>query len=324
VEAAAAARTAVADAVIGALLELAMAGHAARYGRIRGGAMAVVALGKAGSAEMMAGSDLDLMLIYDHPAGAAESDGPRPMAASQYFARAAQGFISALTVQTRHGPLYPVDMRLRPSGSKGPVAVSLAAFRQYHRDSAWTWERLALTRARVVAGPPGLRRRAAAAIREALRRGGDKPVRADTAAMRARLLRDLPPAGPWDVKLRPGGLMEVEFIVQALQVLHARQKDILVPGTQEAIARLRAAGLLAAPDAETLAGADRFWRQIQGLLRIALGRRIPASLPPPVLEKICRLAPDAADETALRAILDSRAAGVREIFTRLIGESASP
>ncbi len=321
---AAAARTGVADAVIAALLRATLAEHAARYGTVQGGAMAVVALGKAGSGEMMAGSDLDLMLIYDHPAAAGDSDGARALPPSQYFARAAQSFISALTVQTRHGPLYTVDMRLRPSGSTGPVAVSLGAFQRYHRESAWTWERLALTRARVVAGSPGLRRRAAAAIRAALRRDTGKPVLADTAAMRARLRRDMPPAGPWDVKLRDGGLMEVEFIVQALQLLHASHKEVLAPGTQEAIARLRDAGLLGADDASLLARADLTWRHVQGLLRIALGRRIPATLPPPVLEKLLPLAPNAPDEPALRAALDSLATRVRRCFTRLIGEITSP
>jgi glutamate-ammonia-ligase adenylyltransferase len=111
----------------------------------------VVALGKAGSGEMMTGSDLDLMLIYDHPpdspgsAGGA-SRGGGALSPGQYYGRAAQAFIAALTMATRHGPLYAVDMRLRPSGRAGPVAVSLAGFQRYHAESAWTWERLALTR----------------------------------------------------------------------------------------------------------------------------------------------------------------------------------
>src|SRR6202020_1750877 len=106
-----------------------------------------------------AGSDLDLMFIYDHPEGVTESRGARTVAVSQWFVRLAHAYVAALTAPGVEGHLYDVDMRLRPSGNKGPVAVSLAGFRRYHEHDAWTWERMALTRARVVAGPAGLRRR---------------------------------------------------------------------------------------------------------------------------------------------------------------------
>ena len=119
--------------------------------------MAVVAMGKAGGREMMAGSDLDLMLVYDHPPDVSESRGARRLPVSQWFVRAAHAYVAAVTAPGVDGPLYEVDMRLRPSGNKGPVAVSLGSFRRYHAESAWTWERMALTRARVVAGPPALR-----------------------------------------------------------------------------------------------------------------------------------------------------------------------
>ena len=145
---------------------------------------------------MMAGSDLDLMLVYDHPEEVTESRGARRLPASQWFVRAAHAYVAAVTAPGVDGPLYEVDMRLRPSGNKGPVAVSLAAFRRYHAEAAWTWERMALTRARVVAGPPALRARIEEAIAEALAQAGDADrIRADAASMRARMLRDLPPDG---------------------------------------------------------------------------------------------------------------------------------
>jgi glutamate-ammonia-ligase adenylyltransferase len=324
-------RTALADAVIGVFLRRVMAEHAGRYGKVSGGGMVVVALGKLGSGDMMAGSDLDLMLVYDHPA-AAESGGPRRLPASQYFARAAQAVVAALTVPTRHGPLYQVDMRLRPSGNKGPVAVSRAAFEQYHRESAWTWERLALTRARVVAGPAALRRRVAAAITAALRQN-DGRVRRDTAEMRARLLRDLPPRGVWDARLRSGGLMEVEFIAQALMLEHAARPRVLAPRTRDGFANLARAGVLPAPEAAMLIAADRFWRTLQGLTRIALGRQVPASLPAPLLEKILQAtgaitdekAPAAGtDEASLRGAADIVARDVRAAFVRHVGEIGTP
>ena len=286
-DAAGAARTALAEAAIGQILPLVLRDHARRYGRLAGSGMVVVALGKAGSREMMAGSDLDLMLVYDHPEDALESSGPVRQAPSQYFARAAQALVAALMVPTRDGKLYEVDMRLRPSGGKGPVAVSLSAFERYHRESAWTWERLALTRARVVAGPARLRTRVAGAIAAALAQGDPAMVLPDTLAMHRRLTAETPHPGTWDVKHRRGGLMEVEFIAQALQ-LRAARAGACSPVTRVALARLAQAGLLAPDDARALIRADATWRAIQGLLRITLGRAVPDAVPEAVAVKLHR------------------------------------
>ena len=327
VDQASARRTALADAVMRALLRHALADHESRYGVVAGGALAVVALGKAGSGEMMAGSDLDLLLVYDHPAEAGESRGGKPLAASQYFARAAQTFVAALTVATRHGPLYAVDMRLRPSGRAGPVAVSLASFTRYHAENAWTWERLALTRARVVTAPPRLRNQVQDAIGAALRgrvvpRSGPgvSDLLADTAAMRARMLRDLPPANAWDVKRRAGGLVDVEFIAQALHLVHigtipgAGAPGRRPVGTAARLLELGRLGVLPQPDAIMLASADRSWRIVQSLLRIALGTAIPGALPAPVLEKLCRATGFGPGEAELRVRLDGLAGQVRDAF----------
>ncbi len=281
------ARTALAEAAIRQILPLVLRDHVRRYGRLAGSGMVVVALGKAGSREMMAGSDLDLMLVYDHPDDVQESSGPVRQAPSQYFARAAQALVAALTVPTRDGKLYEVDMRLRPSGGKGPVAVSLAAFERYHRESAWTWERLALTRARVVAGPARLRARVAGAIATALAQGDPASVLPDTLAMRRRLLAEAPHPGAWDVKHRRGGLMEVEFIAQALQ-LRGAGAGAHSPVTRVALARLAQAGLLAQDDARKLIRADAMWRAIQGLLRITLGRAVPDAIPDATVIKLHR------------------------------------
>ena len=271
VDAAGLARTALADAALSLLLPAVLDGHGDRYGALPGGEVAVVLLGKAGSREMMAGSDLDLMLIYDHPADVAESGGPRPVAASQWFIRAAHAYVAALTAPGMEGPLYDVDMRLRPSGNKGPVAVSLAAFRRYHAQDAWTWERMALTRARVAAGSPAMRARVEAAIAEALAAPHDPAdVLADAAAMRGRLLRDLPPKGPWDTKMRPGGGIEVEFIAQALQLVHGVRPGC--QATRTALHALAEAGHLSPADAAMLAAADRLWRTVQSMVRITVGR----------------------------------------------------
>ncbi len=324
-DAAGIARTRLAAAALAALLAPVTEQFATRFGEVRGGAMAVVALGKAGGREMMAGSDLDLMLIYDHPEKVAESAGPRPLAASQYFVRLAQAYIAAVTARGIDGPLYAADMRLRPSGNQGPVAVSLASFRLYHAQSAWTWERMALTRARVVAGPPALARRVEAAIAEALSR--PMPARSvldDVAAMRARLTRDLPPSSRWDVKLRPGGQIDVEFVAQALQLAHAGRR-LFDPTTRVALNNLAGAGILAGADAALLIRADRIWRTVQGMLRITQGRSPVNDLPEASARPLLRAVGEAGatgklDNTAgLLATLDFLAQDVGRIFQRVIG-----
>jgi [glutamine synthetase] adenylyltransferase / [glutamine synthetase]-adenylyl-L-tyrosine phosphorylase len=321
-------RTAIADAALSALLTPVLSDFSARFGRVRGGAMAVVALGKAGSREMMAGSDLDLMLVYDLPTDVTESRGARHLPASQWFVRASHAYVAAVTAPGVDGPLYQVDMRLRPSGNKGPVAVSLASFRRYHAESAWTWERMALTRARVVAGPPALRTRIETAIAEALAHVGDADrIRADAASMRARMLRDLPPEGPWDVKLRAGGQIEVEFIAQVLQLIHAREApELCSPTTRVALARLAQAGWLPAGDAALLIRADHLWRTVQGMLRITIGGSPRDELPEASARTLLRVVTEATDTTGpvdlawLRGTLDALAQQVRAAFVRHIGE----
>ncbi len=342
------ARTALAERVIAGLLEQVRCEHRARFGQLAGGGLVVVALGKAGSREMMAGSDLDLMLIYDHPEAVVESVLPRSRAlrpmrrhtlpASQYYTRFAHSLIAALSAPGAEGPLYALDMRLRPSGSKGPVAVSLAAFRRYHAERSWTWERMALSRARVVAGPPALRRRVARAIRAALDRPGisREVLLRDARAMRARIEAELPAHGAWDVKLRRGGLMEVEFIAQTLQ-LAAGTMRLRHPTTRIGLRRLADAGVLTRSDAVSLIEADRCWRAVQGMLRILFGTVLPPGLDDatpatvdallsgvaascPVSAGVADVAAGAAGLAALERRMQRTAETVRAAFIRLIGD----
>lgn len=326
-------RSALAEAALAALLPPVQEDFARRFGRVRGGSMALVVMGKAGGREMMAGSDLDMMIVYDHPDSVAQSTArapARPLAASQWFIRAVHAYVAAVTAPDAEGPMYAVDMRLRPSGNKGPVAVSLAAFERYHgpagaaEGGAWTWERMALTRARVIAGPPKLRARVEAAIQAAIAGAGEPArIRADATAMRARLLRDLPPSGPWDVKLRPGGQIEVEFIAQALQLAHAAAVPS-TPTTREALARLRDEGVLPEEDAALLIRADRVWRTVQGLLRITYGRQPAETLSEAAATALLRASnaagAAAVDVAQLHATFASLAEQVRACFARHVGE----
>jgi glutamate-ammonia-ligase adenylyltransferase len=257
----------VAEAAIVALHAAVTEATAAAHGRVPGGEMVVIAMGRLGGREMTAASDLDLIFVYDHAKDATGSDGGRPLAPSLYFARASQRLISALTVMTGEGGLYDVDMRLRPSGNKGPVAVSFETFAKYQADEAWTWERLALTRARVVAGPADLRARVENVIRTALTAPRDKQqLLADVADMRGRLDRERPAKSPWDLKEVKGGLFDVEFMAQGLQLVHG----VLNVNTLDALAALAEAKALSAQDAGALIAAARLYTNVTQVLRLTV------------------------------------------------------
>lgn len=312
--------TDVADAAIAALDATVKDDARAAHGDVPGGAMAVVAMGRLGGFEMTAASDLDLIFIYDYADGIAASTGAKPLAPSLYYARLSQRLITALTVMTGEGGLYEVDMRLRPSGNKGPVAVTLGTFAKYQAEEAWTWERLALTRARVVAGPPELTTKVDAAIRTALTRD-DPPhkVLGDVADMRARLERDRPGKSPWELKEVVGGLFDVEFIVQALQLVHGRaHPQVLNVNTLMALLELERANLIAHQDAATLRAAAQLFHALTQVLRLAIeGTFVPADASPSLKALICRAAQRESIED-VEAELIERQRAVRDVFTRLI------
>ena len=155
-EQAAQAYTALAEAMVRACLARVQADFSVEHGRVPGGRCVVLGLGKLGSRELTATSDLDLVLLYDFDPERPESDGRKPLHATVYYTRLTQRLIAALTAPTRRGKLFEVDMRLRPSGNKGPLATQLASFRAYQASEAEIWEHMALTRARPIAGDDSL------------------------------------------------------------------------------------------------------------------------------------------------------------------------
>ena len=175
------------------------------HGRVRGGRLTVLALGKLGSREMAATSDLDLILIYDFDPARPESEGPRPLHAVHYYTRLAQRLVSALTVATRRGRLYDVDMRLRPSGGKGPLATQFSSFIDYQSKEAETWEHMALTRARPIAGDRRLGEQTKEAIHALLTRRRGDGLRHDVAEMRRLIAPRKATATRGISSLRPGG-----------------------------------------------------------------------------------------------------------------------
>ena len=315
----------LADSAILGLLPLVEAEMAERHGRFDGGRMAVIALGKLGGQEMSATSDLDLMFVYEYPEPDATSDGPRPLTPGHYYARLSQRLINALTVPTAAGPLYEVDMRLRPSGNKGPVAVSLERLRQYHAEEAWTWEHMALTRARVVTAPDDLKDKVEAVIRDVLTRPRDPvAIAADVADMRARIAREKGTANPWELKQVPGGLIDVEFAAQYLQLVHAAaHPGILHNNTGEALRALGEAGVLPADAADDLVAAYRLASNLTGVLRVAVqGAPDPATAPPALRAALAEAA-DVADFETLQALLPQRLAAAHARFEALVAPPAS-
>jgi glutamate-ammonia-ligase adenylyltransferase len=242
----------VAEAALGTLAQATIAEFESVHGRVPGGELVVLALGRLGGGALTHASDLDLVYLFSGDF-MAESDGRRPLGATQYFNRLAQRVSAAMSVPTASGPLYEIDTRLRPSGVQGLLAASIDSFVQYQRENAWTWEHMALTRARPVFGSAEIRDMLQRVIEDTLHRPRDAAkLVADATKMRADIARHKPPAGPFDVKLIEGGLVDCEFAVHVQQLRH---RTAFSPRLRKAAAELAEQGLLSpavAPAHETL------------------------------------------------------------------------
>jgi len=307
----------LADLCIQGLAEAALA-ETVRQGGAFEGDVAVVALGKCGGREMTARSDLDLMTLYRSvdPAGMSAVKG---WSADVFYARFTQRLIAALSAPTGEGGLYEVDMQLRPTGSKGPVAVSLKAFETYYDREAETWEMLALTRARIVwSSSAAFADEAACAVEAALRRPRDAArTAADVREMRALLEAERPPSGFWDLKLTPGGLVDVEFAAQHLQIIHAAAGGPLAQNTGAALAALDAAGL---GDAAALADLGEAWRlqqDLSQLLKLALEDKADPDEEPKGLQALLARAGGARSLSDLRKRLTTGRDKARRAFEQL-------
>jgi [glutamine synthetase] adenylyltransferase / [glutamine synthetase]-adenylyl-L-tyrosine phosphorylase len=289
-------------------------------GRVPGGAAAVIAMGKLGGRELTASSDIDLILVYDFDPAATQSEGGRPLAPQQYYARLTQRLITALSSPTAEGTLYEVDMRLRPSGQQGPVATQLLSFIAYQEAEAWTWEHMALTRARVIAGPPELIQQVNAAIQAALQRPRDAAkIAADVREMRERIAKDKGTDNIWDLKQVRGGLVDLEFIAQYLQLVHAAaHPEVLNQTTLEAYRRLRDAGLLTPVQAEILIPATRLVHDLTQILRLCLTGPFDPATAPKGLKNLLARAGDAQSFTELEGHLAEVLASVSGVFDEIV------
>jgi glutamate-ammonia-ligase adenylyltransferase len=261
--------TTVAETLLARLFEAARHEVEHRHGQVPGAQVTLLALGKLASREMTARSDLDLVMLYDAPADVAESDGGKPLATSHYFIRLTQRLLAAVSAPTAEGVLYEADLRLRPSGNAGPVATSLNGFLQYHRENAWTWEHMALSRARPVYSTGGLGGRIEVAIADILARPRDASKTIDdVVAMRERLARDRKPRHPFDLKLQAGGLVDLEFIAQSAQLVARREIAEPAAGTARTLERLGEIGLV--PEGGRLAVIHATFSEVLQVMSAAL------------------------------------------------------
>jgi [glutamine synthetase] adenylyltransferase / [glutamine synthetase]-adenylyl-L-tyrosine phosphorylase len=314
----------IADTLLSALHHNVTQTMQATNGKVNGGSSAIIAMGKLGGREMTAASDLDLILVYDH-ADDAMSDGQRPLSPSQYYTSLTQKLIASITSPTAEGTLFDVDMRLRPTGSKGPVAVSLSAFKSYQQGSAWTWEKMALTRARIVTPLSPLTAQLQSVIISTLAALRDNSMTlSDILDMRKRMLQAAPPGGRWDIKHKRGGMIEVEFLAQALQLLNAYlHPHVLKQNTGEALTEIAAVSILEINRAKSLIDTHELYGRLTQLLRLCVeGSFRPATATPALKAAVCRAAlmPDMASTEAL---LDEVSEKIKVLFNELIGNPDS-
>ena len=311
----------VAEGIVHTVHGLVTDQFATQYGRIKGQETAILAMGRLGSREMTASSDLDLILLYDFDSDNPDSDGERSLHGAQYFARLTQRLISAFTTRTNYGVLYDVDMRLRPSGRAGPLASRIDSFADYQEREAWTWEHMALTRARVISASPAFRekieahhpRRADAATRCCSTAG-------DVADMRRAIALEKGEDDIWDLKQAAGGLVDIDFIAQYLQLVHASEKpEILSVSTLQVLDNAARLGVLPQSDAEILRSATRLYHDLTQIIRLCVTDKFNPETSGDNLLHVMARAGDTPDFSTLEARVRETQGEVRRVFLALVG-----
>ncbi|WP_374846722.1 bifunctional [glutamine synthetase] adenylyltransferase/[glutamine synthetase]-adenylyl-L-tyrosine phosphorylase [Brucella ciceri] len=308
----------LAELMIGKAFEVVEAELERRHGRVKGAKAALLAMGKLGSRELTAGSDVDLILLYDHDKDTDESDGEKPLAPSQYYIRLTQRLIAALSAPTAEGVLYEVDMRLRPSGNKGPVATHIESFGKYQRSEAWTWEHMALTRARPIHGDAAFMEHIRSEIDEVLSAQRDvKKIAKDVREMRDLIYQEKPPADDWDFKLKPGGIVDLEFIAQFAVLANRVDRKPRPLGTEEILSALDPS--FADPAlADNLVSAHRLYTNLSQTIRLCLGSDAKREeFIPGMIDLLCRAA-DMPDIKRVEHHLAEVATDVRTSFEKLL------
>jgi glutamate-ammonia-ligase adenylyltransferase len=332
--------SALADVCLGAAVTMARRELMPRYGlpwvkdddgQEREAGFAIVGMGKLGGMELNYHSDLDIIFIHEEsgetrPVPGHDPDRFRPQTNQEYFSRLAQRIISVLTLKTPEGSLYEIDTRLRPSGNQGPLVTSLAAYREYHQTTAQPWERQALIKARVVFGPAELAQKISALNRQIVYdRELPENLSGEIRRLRERMETEIAREGlnHFNIKTGRGGMVDVEFIVQYLQLQHgAAHAELQVHNTLEALAGLHQTGLIATEDFAILLTGYEFLRRLENKLRLVHDESISAlSSEPAYLRKLAqRLGypdrPQRADQLFL-AEYRQMTTGIRAVFAKV-------
>ena len=314
----------VADIILGALFRSTEAEFIQAHGSVEGGEFAIIALGKYGARELIPESDLDLTFIYSTPNDVKTSNGERPLSIAEYYSRLSKRVINSISALTAEGRLYAVDMRLRPSGASGPIAVHIDGFRDYQRSRAWTWEHMALTRARVIVAPSKLRHQLEVLIKSIIRLPRD-PVNllTDVADMHKRIEREHGTEDIWQVKYARGGLFELEFLCQYLILRHARGRQLTVNGgTIDSIFELRDTGAINGTLAFELSSALKLFRNIQGFLRQTLKTGLVEDFAPEGLRTALARATGLDNFETLKEKIHKTQDRVHELFVEIIRNPA--
>jgi glutamate-ammonia-ligase adenylyltransferase len=310
----------VAEGIVHTVHGLVTDRFAVQHGRIKGQETAIVAMGRLGGREMTASSDLDLILLYDFDSEHPDSDGARSLHGAHYFARFTQRLISAFTTRTNYGVLYDVDMRLRPSGRAGPVASRFDAFAEYQEREAWTWEHMALTRARVISSSPDFRDKIESIIRGVLTRRRDRAsIAIDVADMRRAIALEKGEGDVWDLKYAAGGMVDIDFMAQYLQLVHAADKpDILDVSTLHVLDNATRLGVLPQSAAEVLRPAARLYHDLTQILRLCVTEKFKPETSGEDLLRVMARAGDAPDFSSLEARVKETQTEVRRAFRSVI------
>lgn len=319
-----------ADTVLQTLFPHVIAEFASRHGALANSRFCVLALGKLGSRELTPSSDLDLIFIYDYEDLEATSDGERPLPTSQYFGRLGQRMISAVMSMTAEGTLYEVDMRLRPSGNKGPISTAFDGFQRYYEETAWVWEFMALTRARVIFETGRLGDDVQGAVTAILSRQRDAQETARAVAdMRGRIEKQYATSCIWAIKQVAGGQVDIDFLAQYLILVHAHgHAAILTPDAAAVFREAEMIGALSPDDAVTLADAKKLYRDLQTFLALTIEGDLTdakvAAFSAPLREDLAEIGGSPSfQDLALRLTETEQA--VRKIFNRvlMVGDESS-
>ena len=314
----------IADACLGSTLSIVARAFAETHGRVPGGRLAVIGLGRLGSREMTVTSPIDLMLVYDHAPGATESSGRKALSPDRYYGQLSRRFVAAIRAATAEGTLYDVDMRPRPTGNVGPIVTSLSGFIDHHRAEVRTWEHQILAGARVVWAEGELGERFEAARRAVLVETGPRTgLAASLVELREELRDEESGEDIWDIEQKRGGLIDTEFLAHYLQLRHAAENADLLVGDSAAVFEAAGGhGLIDAETARELADAATLWRNLHGILSLTVDERFVETAAPPSLLAVIGRACDMTGIDSLKEAMRETAARTAGHFDRLLGNGA--